>query len=128
MEIFTKNEMNLMFDSFNGIGIHPQISLRKQLFGVLDDEHLFPKWEVDAKILEEKLNYTDEDGAKLIVREILNFWGDYDRDQLLEINLTKALADENYEFAAKIRDNKVTDDELRQSISLFNKSRGLNFY
>ena len=122
MEIFTHKEIMLMSDSFNGIAVSSRIPMKLQLTGVFDEgNQLFKKWNVDKKLLRKKLNYIDEEEAKIIMRTILNFWDRFDDEQITEMFMNKALQEENYEFAAEIRDGKVSPTSLQDRFKNMNR-------
>jgi len=122
MEIFTHKEIMLMSDSFNGISISSRIPMKLQLTGVFDEgNRLFKKWNVDKKLLRKKLNYIDEEEAKIIMRTILNFWDRFDDEQITEMFMNKALLEENYEFAAEIRDGKISSATLQDRFKNMNR-------
>ncbi len=122
MEIFTHKEIMLMSDSFNGIAVSSRIPMKLQLTGVFDEgNRLFKKWNVDKKLLRKKLNYIDEEEAKIIMRTILNFWDRFDDEQITEMFMNKALQEENYEFAAEIRDGKVSPNSLQDRFKNMNR-------
>lgn len=124
MEIFTNKEIMLMCDSFNSIEIDSEFSQKAQLFFVFDEgDHLFKKWNVDKKLLRKKIEYIDEDEAKIITRAILNFLGRCDYEQLAKIFLDKALLDEDYEFASNIRDGKISARNLQAKLTNLNRSK-----
>ncbi|TAH40070.1 MAG: hypothetical protein EYC69_11710 [Bacteroidetes bacterium] len=122
MEIFTHKEIMLMIDSFNGIAVSSRIPMKLQLTGVFDEgNRLFKKWNVDKKLLRKKLNYINEEEAKIIMRTILNFWDRFDDEQITEMFMNKALQEENYEFAAEIRDGKVSPTSLQDRFKNMNR-------
>ena len=124
MEIFTNKEIMLMCDSFNSIEIDSEFSQKAQLFFVFDEgDHLFKKWNVDEELLRKKIEYIDEDEAKIITRAILNFGGRCDYEQLAKIFLDKALFDEDYEFASNIRDGKISARNLQGKLTNLNRSK-----
>lgn len=124
MEIFTNKEIMLMCDSFNSIEIDSEFSQKAQLFFVFDEgDHLFKKWNVDKKLLRNKIEYIDEDEAKIITQAILKFLGRCDYEQLAKIFLDKALLDEDYEFASNIRDGKISARNLQAKLTNLNRSK-----
>ncbi len=124
MEIFTKKEIMLMCDSFNSIEIDSEFSQKAQLFFVFDEgNHLFKKWNVDKKLLRNKIEYIDEEEAKIITQAILNFWGRCDYEELAKIFLDKALLDEDYKFASNIRDGKFSARNLQDKLTNLNRSK-----
>lgn len=127
MEVFTNKEIMLMCDSFNSIEIDSEFSQKAQLFFVFDEgDHLFKKWNVDEELLRKKIEYIDEEEAKIITRTILNFWDLYDYEQLAKIFLDKAILDEDYEFASKIRDGKISARKLQGKLTNLNRSEIIN--
>lgn len=127
MEVFTNKEIMLMCDSFNSIEINSEFSQKAQLFFVFDEgDHLFKKWNVDEELLRKKIEYIDEEEAKIITRTILNFWDLYDYEQLAKIFLDKAILDEEYEFASKIRDRKISARKLQGKLTNLNRSEIIN--
>ena len=124
MEVFTNKEIMLMCDSFNSIEIDSEFSQKAQLFFVFDEgDHLFKKWNVDEELLRKKIEYIDEGQAKIITRAILNFLGRCDYEQLAKIFLDKAILDEDYEFASKIRDGKISARNLQGKLTNLNRSK-----
>lgn len=75
---------------------------------------------------EKKIEYIDEEEAKIITRTILNFWDLYDYEQLAKIFLDKAILDEEYEFASKIRDRKISARKLQGKLTNLNRSEIIN--
>ena len=127
MEVFTNKEIMLMCDSFNSIEINSEFSQKAQLFFVFDEgDHLFKKWNVDEELLRKKIEHIDEEEAKIITRAILNFWNLYDYEQLAKIFLDKAILDEEYEFASKIRDRKISARKLQGKLTNLNRSEIIN--
>lgn len=127
MEVFTNKEIMLICDSFNSIEIDSEFSQKAQLFYVFDEgDHLFKKWNVDEELLRNKIEYIDEEEAKIITRAILNFWGLYDYEQLAKIFVDKALLDEDYEFASNIRDGKISARKLQGKLANLNRSKLIN--
>lgn len=76
--IFTSEELYLLFETFNCVGYHTNISAKKVILWLIQDaiefEHMHIRWNVDSDILVYKIEKLTEFEAFTVITIINAFW------------------------------------------------------